>query len=226
MLQMVSAVGFCENPFLHERAFHPRLRWRRAFGRECGSCPWVLDRHYSGVDRAELLLNMEDESTGERAKLQERREEWEAEKNASGGKRSAPSSSSASSSAGTKSPRPSATVSAYGNDMMEYRRLLGYVWPIKLYQSKNEGRNPPKKAIRTHNISGQKVRGVLLPESAGTPAGVVALWCVSQTGGMKSADLATTVEHGDEAVDEAWSAVQSKNQISSATRWLVLLTTN
>ena len=171
------------NPLLYEHAVYPYLRWRRQFGRECNACAWVLELHFKDEDKGELLTKFES-NPEELALFTKKLEDWEAEKVRTGGKRAMYGTSTAS-----RSIAPKQDVSAFASESLEFRKLLGYIWTIKMYSDTN-GAPPPKKIIKTFIIAGQKVRGVLMPETEKPqPAGAVAMQGISKTGGAKTAQL-------------------------------------
>jgi hypothetical protein len=197
------------NPLLYEHAVYPYLRWRRQFGRECNHCPWVLELHYKDEDKSELLTKFES-NPEELALFIKKLEDWEVDKVRTGGKRALYGTSAAS-----RSTAPKQDVSAFASESLEFRKLLGYIWTVKMYSDTN-GAPPPKKIIKTFTIAGQKVRGVLMPETEKPqPPGAVAMQSISKTGGAKTAQLVNTEDQDQHRLDETWNSVQKQNQFAS-----------
>eukprot|EP00974_Lingulodinium_polyedra_P074618 7230837-Lingulodinium_polyedra.AAC.1 len=74
---------------------------------------------------------------------------------------------------------------------VEYRKNFGIPWPVVVYH-REKGCAPQKHAIKTHIVSGSKVRGVLMDKSEGCPAGAIELWHNSTTSVAREGALATT----------------------------------
>ncbi len=118
-------------------------------------------------------------------RFQGRRSDWVKTKVDTGGKRipapagsrTAGSGAAASNEGGPSG--PNTTVTGFAREYSEFRKLLGFIWPVALFTT-HEGTKPSKKAIKTYVVSGQKVRGVLRPASAGTPPGVIEWYQISQ----------------------------------------------
>lgn len=195
------------NPLLYDRVVYPYLRWRRQFGRECNNCPWVLDLHHKTEDKSELLTKFES-NPQELALFIKKLEDWEGDKVKTGGKRAISGTSATSS-------KPKQNVTAFASECLEFRKLLGYIWTVKMYIDAN-GAAPPKKMIKTFTIAGQKVRGILMPETEKPqPAGAVALQSISKSGGAKIAELVNTEDQDQFRLDETWNSVQKQNQFGS-----------
>ena len=72
-------------------------------------------------------------------------------------------------------------IQAMTADKVQYRKVLGNVWPIQVYK-REKGIDPPRKLVHTHIISGQKIRGITMPPSEGEPVGCYSMAALSETG--------------------------------------------
>lgn len=140
-----------ENPLVYARAQKPRLAWRRANGRECAVCPWVIDGDESLKSRKDTLeqdLEDPDKYSGYMGK----RNDWITEKNRTGG-------------AHIKHQQPAAAtqVSADLKAGMETRERLGWLWPTKLWMAKiGDGKKPPRGKSTTIMHMGKPTSGVMM----------------------------------------------------------------
>lgn len=66
-----------ENPLIYQRAKRPRLPWRRAKGRECANCPWVLQSIAEAVDDKEKYLQKLESDPGARAEYKTKVHVWQ-----------------------------------------------------------------------------------------------------------------------------------------------------
>ena len=105
-----------------------------------------------------------------------------------------------------------ASVSARATDMFEFKKLLGYVWPVNVYVQE-KGRQPPRKSVKSFQISaGQKVRGVLMPKTAGEPVGSIALHQIRQTASELEVEVANSERNTAAEVQDAWDKAQKRNK--------------
>jgi hypothetical protein len=76
--------------------------------------------------------------------------------------------------------KASTVVQAMAADKVQYRKVLGNVCPIQVY--KRECIDPPRKLVQTHIISGQRIRGIMMPPSEDEPVGCYSTTDLSETG--------------------------------------------
>ena len=78
------------------------------------------------------------------------------------------------------------------------------------------GKKPSRKLLKTYEVGGgQKVRGVLMPKSAGTPDGSFEVWQVSEAGVDKKATIASDARDGEDAVQKAWDTGRKRCSVSA-----------
>ena len=106
-----------------------------------------------------------------------------------------------------------ASVTARSTDMFEFKRLLGFVWPVNVYVREKNGEKPPRKAIKSYEVgAGVKVRGVLMPKSAGEPVGCIAMHQIRQTASELAVEVANTEQNDAEEVHNAWEQAQKRHK--------------
>lgn len=183
------------------------IPWRRQFGQECGICPWVIANNTElSKFRKDILASKLHDDDAFFAEYMVKVTAWEDEKNASGGKRVQSNK--------RKHNLAPVEVEATATEALQYRKHLGNLWPIAVYE-REKGSKPPKHLIQTHVVSGSKVRGVLLDDSQGKPPGIIEVSVLSETGSTKRSEVATSSSAGgQDAVDAAWATAQKRHKVN------------
>ena len=152
------------------------VSWRRAKGRECSTCPRVLDNNTGWVEtkggKQQMATAMPNDT--------DLHVEWmqkvvSHESNRGDGRYT------------TKNDQ---TISAFQEDGMEGRRNLGVFWPLKFWQKMNPETTVKDKGYRIQIWRGQK--GVILTPEPGEKIHPECeeLWQTSKTGVKRDAVLA------------------------------------
>lgn len=114
------------------------IKWRRAKGRECASCPWFIqsDALYADQTCGDLETKLQEKSYHQT--YMEKLQAWEVTKNGSKGQR-------------IISGRPKAhrTVVASQSDMFKAEADLGWLWPVNVWEALHGGQKLEKRRIRT-----------------------------------------------------------------------------
>ena len=105
-------------------------------------------------------------------------------------------------------------IVAKRQEMNEFHKFHGNIWPVALYKEV-EGKLPAKKSIKTYDVGGQKIRGVLRKRSAGSPHGVVEWWKTSRTGVELAGDLANADTHTQEEVEEVFEKACKRQRVTT-----------
>jgi hypothetical protein len=100
--------------------------------------------------------------------------------------------------------------------VIEYEKSLGYLWPVSVWKKHKPGETLPKKAVQTHVVDGQRVRGVILDASHGTPLGVIHIAKKSSTGVSKVAELASMETHSAEEMADAHERARKRARLSAS----------
>ena len=189
------------NPLIYQAG--QCLAWRRAFGQECNVCPYVQE-HFEllqGRTRERLLQDLKSEDFYKEymAKVAE----YERLKVESCGKRLF-----------TGKPRAHQGISAEARETMQYKKQIGWLWPVQLFKSKF-GKLPGRSRIQTHMINGQRVRGVLLDGSHGCPPGVIEVSKISDSSLVRKGDIADTDTHDPEELEASWARLQKRARVAT-----------
>jgi hypothetical protein len=167
------------------------IPWRRDTGRECSICPGFIsaESQYKAVNRTDLVHSLDTEE-GAQAEFNGRLSAYEAVRQT--GKRNVSKNGSGAASA----------IAASAFSGLELRQKLGWFWPEDLY-FKHKKEKPNKKAVTTLSHQGKTLRGVLLDETHGMPAGVIEVTSLSHTGVTRTGDLADSASAVDRDSYEA-----------------------
>eukprot|EP00974_Lingulodinium_polyedra_P126441 11198265-Lingulodinium_polyedra.AAC.1 len=178
------------NPLLYQRGKKSTLPWRRAKGKECANCPWVLAAMPEAKDKVGPCKTGRVLATPLRVG---------SGKNRTGGshiKASQPSEQS--------------HVEAFQDNHFEARIYNGWLWPSALYV-KHKGQKPSRNKLTTVTVQGKKYTGVVLDEQG--PPGTIQLWSVGQVGVKRVAQLAdgdnNTVEDMEKTMNNANASLSS-----------------
>lgn len=167
---------------------------------------------YKDADKAELAETFRSDDKAWKA-FMEQLYDWEQRKNDSLGKKG-PSSKPA---GVAHIEQMKSGVTAKRAEFHEFRRFLGSIWTPAIYQ-KEKGARPSRKALRTFAINCQKIRGVLMATSEGTPVGCIEFYSISQAGAELCGEVATSDNNTGEELTSAWESEQKRQRITSARR--------
>jgi len=128
------------NPLVHMRHLQSTLPWRREFGCECSICPAAMKQHeeYKTMDPRKIA----EENAADKAKHEKFMSScirpYEQRKNELKGGRVSRG----------QTRKVSTQVKAKAWDTVEYKRVIGVVWPVAVY-TEAEGSPPARKLVRT-----------------------------------------------------------------------------
>ena len=133
-------------------------RWRRKEGRECNTCPQIINKERPGCS-AEVKQAIEEEH----AQNEEALKAWLVKVEAK------------------EAPKEQKALGRQ-SQLLEARRRLGNLWPSQIYEAKFKCK-PQKKDLESFQVGGKNVRGVLLdPKEHGCPVGVIEMSIITQNG--------------------------------------------
>ena len=196
-----------ENPLLFKRGDQPFLPWRREFGQECNICSYaILDSSEFKAMTTSALIELVGTPEGHERYVNACVIPYEEKKNASNGKRVQSSPVAKTST--------QVTASAYAG--LKYEKQLGVLWPVAIYKlPEHEGKIPPRRAIQTHVINGQKVRGVLRDPKLGCPLGCYSITGLAMTGAEKSSTVADSKDDIDNETEEMFERAQKRSRVTA-----------
>lgn len=191
-----------ENPLVHMRETHPRLQWRRAFGKECNVCPYV-----QSWDSELRTMSRDDIET----KVKSGKEGWnwymgkvhayETEKNKVGRGHLRPQDSSG----------HAGSVVARVSNGQETREFLGYLWPTKIFM-KQMDRKPSKKEMTSVVHMGKRVPGVLMDTKV---PGCIEVSTKSEAVADHMGELANSATHSAAQMQAVMDAATSRNNLTA-----------
>ena len=187
------------NPLTYTAAKY--IPWRRQFGTECGICPWVIahDAELKKLDKKDLAKQLASDD-GQFNSYIEKVQKYEEFRNSTGGK-------------SRRSSKINQDVVATASETLEYKKHLGFLWPLNVYEEHFE-KKPSKGEVSCHVVGGRKLRGVLLDERHGKPPGVIEVSSRSETSSVKTGVIASSSTHTPEDVRSAWDTAQKRQQLN------------
>ena len=193
------------NPLTYLLHVCSTLQWRRKHGLVCNICPYFIenDEEYCTKDSDKLCERLENPE--EQGKYNTKLVSYISNNNETNGNRAAPN----------KAKKTDVAVTAYSSDKVQYQKVCGNVWPLWLYK-KEKGVAPPRRLVQTHNINGQRVRGVLMNPADGAPVGCFILPGISEYGISRETDVAKSSGDMDgKELDNVFENAHKKSRIST-----------
>jgi hypothetical protein len=190
-----------------KRSEQPFLPWRREFGLECNICPYAIqDNTEFRAKTKHELVELVSTPEGHERYMNACVIPYEEQKNKTNGKRAQ----------GSPDLKTSTQVTASAYTGLKYEKQLGVLWPVAIYKlPEYEGKVPPKRAIQTHVINGQKVRGVLRDPKLGCPLGCCSITGLAMTGAEKSSIVADSKDDLDNETEEMFERAKKRSRVAA-----------